>query len=107
MQPLYTLSRIGQDSMLFGLQTRLMGVSSVGLTSLMVWLLAGGMLAFALSFDEIVVTTFTSGQQETLPIWMLEELAQPYVVIRYQRDNATRLAPPELTRNGRCVLCPL
>ena len=31
-------------------------------------------------------------------IWMLEELAQPYVVIRYQRDNATRLAPPELTR---------
>ena len=31
-------------------------------------------------------------------IWMLEELDQPYVVIRYERDNATRLAPPELTR---------
>ena len=30
-------------------------------------LLAGGMLAFALSFDEIIVTTFTAGTQETLP----------------------------------------
>ena len=37
-------------------------------------LLAGGMLAFALSFDEVIVTTFTAGQQSTLPIWMLEEL---------------------------------
>ena len=34
-------------------------------------LLAGGMLAFALSFDEVIVTTFTAGQQSTLPIWML------------------------------------
>ena len=40
-------------------------------------LLAGGMLAFALSFDEIIVTTFTAGQQQTLPIWMLEELIRP------------------------------
>jgi len=40
-------------------------------------LLAGGMLAFALSFDEIIVTTFTSGQQTTLPIWMLTELVRP------------------------------
>jgi len=40
-------------------------------------LLAGGMLAFALSFDEVIVTTFTSGQQQTLPIWMLEELVRP------------------------------
>src|SRR5206468_6680735 len=40
-------------------------------------LLAGGMLAFALSFDEIIVTTFTAGQQETLPIWMLNELIRP------------------------------
>jgi glutathione S-transferase len=30
--------------------------------------------------------------------WMLEELAQPYVVLRYERDSKTRLAPPELSR---------
>ncbi|MCU0830118.1 MAG: ABC transporter permease [Rhizobiaceae bacterium] len=40
-------------------------------------LVAGGMLAFALSFDEVIVTTFTAGQQATLPIWMLEELVRP------------------------------
>jgi putative spermidine/putrescine transport system permease protein len=40
-------------------------------------LLAGGMLAFALSFDEVIVTTFTAGQQSTLPIWMLSELVRP------------------------------
>ncbi len=40
-------------------------------------LLAGGMLAVALSFDEVIVTTFTAGQQQTLPIWMLEELVRP------------------------------
>ena len=40
-------------------------------------LLAGGMLAFALSFDEVIVTTFTAGQQETLPIWMYSELIRP------------------------------
>ncbi|MCE6970553.1 ABC transporter permease [Cereibacter sphaeroides] len=40
-------------------------------------LLAGGMLAFALSFDEVIVTTFTAGQQATLPIWMLNELVRP------------------------------
>lgn len=40
-------------------------------------LLAGAMLAFALSFDEVIVTTLTAGQQATLPIWMLEELVRP------------------------------
>jgi putative spermidine/putrescine transport system permease protein len=40
-------------------------------------LLAGGMLAFALSFDEIIVTTFTAGQQETLPIWIFSQLVRP------------------------------
>ncbi|MBP7690476.1 MAG: ABC transporter permease [Anaerolineales bacterium] len=39
--------------------------------------LAGGMLAFALSFDEVIVTTFTAGQQATLPIWILEQLSRP------------------------------
>ena len=33
--------------------------------------------AFALSFDEVIVTTFTAGQQSTIPIWMLEELIRP------------------------------
>ncbi len=40
-------------------------------------LLAGGMLAFALSFDEVIVTTFTAGKEETLPIWFLSELFRP------------------------------
>jgi putative spermidine/putrescine transport system permease protein len=40
-------------------------------------LVAGGMLAFALSFDEIIVTTFTAGQQETLPIWIFSQLTRP------------------------------
>lgn len=40
-------------------------------------LVAGGLLAFALSFDEVVVTTFTAGQQTTLPIWMFSELVRP------------------------------
>jgi putative spermidine/putrescine transport system permease protein len=40
-------------------------------------LLAGGMLSFALSFDEVIVTTFTAGQQETLPIWILNQLTKP------------------------------
>ena len=40
-------------------------------------LLAGGMLAFALSFDEIIVTTFTAGTERTLPIWLLNQLSKP------------------------------
>ena len=49
----------------------------VVLPSIATALLAGGILAFALSFDEIVVTTFTSGQQQTLPIWMFSQLTKP------------------------------
>jgi putative spermidine/putrescine transport system permease protein len=41
-------------------------------------LLAGGLLAFALSFDEIIVTTFTIGAGDTtLPIWILQNLFRP------------------------------
>jgi putative spermidine/putrescine transport system permease protein len=40
-------------------------------------LLAGGLLAFALSFDEIIVTIFTSGAIQTLPIWMYATLFRP------------------------------
>ena len=40
-------------------------------------LVAGALLAFALSFDEIIVTTFTAGQQQTLPIWIFANLSRP------------------------------
>jgi putative spermidine/putrescine transport system permease protein len=41
-------------------------------------LLAGGMLAFALSFDEVIVTVFTNGlENKTLPIWIFEQLFRP------------------------------
>ena len=33
-------------------------------------IVAGAMLAFALSFDEVIVTTFTAGAQNTLPLWI-------------------------------------
>jgi putative spermidine/putrescine transport system permease protein len=40
-------------------------------------LLAGALLAFALSFDEVIVTTFTAGAQQTLPIWIFTNLSRP------------------------------
>ena len=41
-------------------------------------LLAGALLSFALSFDEIIVTTFTAGQGiQTLPIWIYQNLFRP------------------------------
>ena len=41
-------------------------------------LLAGGLLSFGLSFDEIIVTTFTAGtEQQTLPIWIFANLFRP------------------------------
>ena len=40
-------------------------------------LLAGGLLAFALSWDEVVVTIFTAGAQQTLPIWIFANLFRP------------------------------
>jgi putative spermidine/putrescine transport system permease protein len=41
-------------------------------------LVAGALLAFALSFDEIIVTTFTAGASvQTLPLWIFSNLARP------------------------------
>ena len=38
----------------------------------------GRLLAFALSFDEIIVTTFTIGAgEQTLPIWIFSNLFRP------------------------------
>jgi putative spermidine/putrescine transport system permease protein len=50
-------------------------------------LVAGALLAFALSFDEVIVTTFTAGAQNTLPLWIFgnirlgQELPQVNVVV--------------------------
>jgi putative spermidine/putrescine transport system permease protein len=50
----------------------------VTLPSLRSALVAGGLLAFALSFDEIVVTTFTAGPGvQTLPQWIFDNLFRP------------------------------
>jgi len=50
----------------------------VTLPQLWLVLLAGGLLAFALSFDEIVVTTFTAGSgYETLPQWIYANVSRP------------------------------
>ncbi len=50
----------------------------VTLPSLKTALAAGALLAFALSFDEIIVTTFTLGaSEETLPIWIFRNLFRP------------------------------
>ena len=40
-------------------------------------LVAAALLAFALSFDEIIVTTFTAGDKETLPIWIFNNYSRP------------------------------
>src|SRR6266545_4883036 len=40
-------------------------------------LLAGAPFAFALSFDEVIVTTFTVGDDPTLPIWILRNYSRP------------------------------
>lgn len=40
-------------------------------------LLAGGLLAFGLSFDEIVVTIYLSGTTSTLPLWIFNNLQRP------------------------------
>jgi len=44
-------------------------------------LLAGGLLAFALSFDEIIVTTFTAGiGYKTLPLWFADNFSRPNAI---------------------------
>jgi putative spermidine/putrescine transport system permease protein len=59
----------------------------VTLPSISTALISGGLLAFALSFDEVIVTTFTAGAQNTLPLWIFgnirlgQELPQVNVVV--------------------------
>ena len=41
-------------------------------------LLSGALLAFALSFDEVIVTNFTAGPgTETIPLWILGAIQRP------------------------------
>jgi putative spermidine/putrescine transport system permease protein len=49
----------------------------ITLPSLATALFAGALLAFALSFDEIIVTTFTAGTEQTLPIWIFANFRLP------------------------------
>ena len=47
---------------------------TITLPTLSTALVSGALLAFALSFDEVIVTTFTAGAQNTLPLWILGSL---------------------------------
>jgi putative spermidine/putrescine transport system permease protein len=74
-------------------------------------LLAGGMLAFALSFDEVIVTTFTAGQQTTLPLCLWSARGRPrprpvtnvVAVIVIALTFLPILAAYYLTREGEAV----
>jgi putative spermidine/putrescine transport system permease protein len=50
----------------------------VSLPSMRTALLAGGLLAFALSFDEVIVTNFTAGPGiDTVPLWIFSAIQRP------------------------------
>ena len=57
--------------------TGLRGFADITFPQMRSALIAGALLAFALSFDEVIVTTFTAGPTETLPIWILNNLTRP------------------------------
>ncbi|MGN6796463.1 MAG: ABC transporter permease [Streptosporangiaceae bacterium] len=65
-----SLAEASMDLGARGWQTQLY----VTLPSVITALISGALLAFALSFDEVVVTVFTSGAQNTLPIWIFGQL---------------------------------
>jgi putative spermidine/putrescine transport system permease protein len=61
-----SLGEASADLGAHGLQT----FRFVTLPTLSTAIIAGALLAFALSFDEVIVTTFTAGAQNTLPLWI-------------------------------------
>jgi putative spermidine/putrescine transport system permease protein len=65
-----SLAEASMDLGARGWQTQLY----VTLPQVITALISGALLAFALSFDEVVVTVFTSGAQNTLPIWIFGQL---------------------------------
>ena len=78
-----SLAEASMDLGADGLQTFLYVTLPVISTALV----SGGLLAFALSFDEVIVTTFTAGAQNTLPLWIFgnirlgQQLPQVNVVV--------------------------
>ena len=79
-----TIARLRRTSVSFEEASADLGATTwqtfryVTVPSLRTALAAGGLLAFALSFDEIIVTTFTLGAgEETLPIWIFRNLFRP------------------------------
>jgi putative spermidine/putrescine transport system permease protein len=69
-------NRLWEASMDLGADT-LTTLRYIILPQLSTALLAGGILAFALSVDELIVTTFTAGADKTLPIWLMGQLGRP------------------------------
>ena len=75
-------------------------------------LLAGALLAFALSFDEIIVTNFLAGPGvQTLPIWIFTNYSRPnqlplvnvaavLVLIALDRPGLPGVAPHRGSRRG-------
>lgn len=61
-----SLAEASMDLGAHGLQT----FRYITLPTITTALISGALLAFALSFDEVIVTTFTAGAQTTLPIWI-------------------------------------
>jgi putative spermidine/putrescine transport system permease protein len=80
-----SLTEASADLGASGLQT----FRHVTLPTISTALISGGVLAFALSFDEVIVTTFTAGAQNTLPLWIFgnirlgQELPQVNVVVLF------------------------
>ncbi len=78
-----SLTEASQDLGASGFQT----FRYVTFPSISTALISGGILAFALSFDEVIVTTFTAGAQNTLPLWIFgnirlgQELPQVNVIV--------------------------
>ena len=72
-----TLGNVEEAAMDLG-ATRMQTFRDITFPSMRSALLAGGLLAFGLSFDEIIVTVFTAGPGvETLPIWIYQNLFRP------------------------------
>ena len=80
-------------------------------------LLSGALLAFALSFDEIIVTNFTAGAgTQTLPMWIFSAIQRPnelpvvnvvaLVLILLSRDPGLPGDPDQLRGRGRPDLRP-
>jgi putative spermidine/putrescine transport system permease protein len=72
-----TLGNVEEAAMDLG-ATRVQTFRDITFPAMRSALLAGGLLAFGLSFDEIIVTTFTAGPgTQTLPLWIFQNLFRP------------------------------